>query len=644
MAENTQPNQDQSSEDQALEQKVQTMLGPPPQDANPAQPAKAEPSKSQLPITESAPEAESEYKERVLVIPSSAENKTEETQPSEEKVPLAGETIVPTNPEPQPDEAEISNKKEAAAPSNKIKRFFRKWWRTPKYRNLTIAAGIILLIGAVVLPTTRYFMLNTLGVRSSASITVLDNSTQLPLKNVEVKLGGKSALTDEAGNAKLERIKLGRSQLTIQKRAFSTYNKTVTIGWGSNPLGKHAIVPTGSQYSILVKDWLTGNSLAGASASGGGADANSDLSGKILLTIDSTIAQAEELKVVVKAPGYRDEEITLDLASKADTPANLVIGKRNVFVSNRSGTFNVYSVDVDGKNEKLVLAGTGLENDKMSLTQHPSDNIAALVSTRVNARNRDDFLLSTLTLIDLSDNTTKAIAQSEQIELIGWAGNRLLFVQIAAGASAASPNRFRLVSYDYKTTDKKELAGANSFNDVMLYGNSIYYAASGAYQKGTSPGLVRSNADGTSKQTLLEKEVWNIFRTEYGKLYVATAKDWYEYMLGSTAAPLKLKEKPANPKNRLYVSSPDNKHSLWIDQRDGNDLLIDHNIETNTDSPIVKVSGLAYPVKWLTNDVLVYRVDNDNETADYVLNINGGKPHKITDVYNIGGIDRWYYY
>jgi hypothetical protein len=292
----------------------------------------------------------------------------------------------------------------------------------------------------------------------------------------------------------------------------------------------------------------------------------------------------------------------------------------------------------------LVLAGTGLERDYIVLVKHPTDNLAALVSTRVNARNNDGYLLSTLTLINLKDNNTQAIAQSEQVQLVGWMGSRLIYVQIAAGASASNPQRFRLMSYDYKTADKKELDSSNLFNDIVLDGSYIYYAPSAAYQKDPHTGLIQSDADGSNKKTLLSDEVWNIFRVGYDTLNLATAKDWYEYKIGGNAKPVKLRDSPANPKNRLYITSQDGKHSLWVDQRDGKGLLINYDTGKQTESTLVTAGGLAYPVKWLTNTVLVYRVHNDQETADYVLDITGGKPHKITDLYNAAGIDRWYFY
>jgi hypothetical protein len=646
------------ADDQAVEQQIEAMMGPPPNSIVPTQ-AKSEPIPEPAPLppledTEPAAD-EDEPKERLLVIPSkdqSTETKTDPAPQSEPEpnAPAAGDTIVPTDLNPDMTESEDTapTEQKTSAPKDKkpgkVSTFLKKWWHNKLARRSTIAIVLLLIAAAIAMPKSRYFILNNTGVRSSASLTVLDNSTQLPLKNVEVSLAGQAAKTDDNGNVKIEHVKLGSAQFLIQKRAFANINKTIVVGWGSNPLGSFQLVPTGSQYAIFVKDWLTDKVITDASANAGDADAKADQKGKILLTIDPALAQQDSLPVTIKSDNYRDEKINLDLSNKADRIVRMVTDRKDVYISNRSGKYDVYSIYVDGKNEKLVLAGTGLEHDDMVLVQHPTDNVAALVSTRVNARNKEGFLLSTLTLINLDDNTTQALGQSEQIQIVGWIGRRIIFVQIAAGASAADPQRFRLMSYDYKTNDKKELASANSFNDIVLEGDKIYYAPSGAYQSDPNAGLIVTDADGSHKQTLLKNEVWNIFRVSFDTMNLATQKDWYEYKIGGSNDPTMLTQSPANPKNRLYVTSQDGKHSLWVDQRDGKGLLINYDTSAKADTTLETKAGLAYPVKWLTNNILIYRIHSDQETADYVLDITGGKEHKITDLYSAAGIDRWYYY
>ncbi len=635
MSSNLQDDEPKPARSSEIEKHVREIMGRPPQDPD--------------------KETEDEPPEKVLVIPSSGLGNQNLASG-----PRAGVVINPSQ-EPkeyknnqiardvEPDEKSqvpppISNQIFATKkPKNgRLKRFFKRWWYNRKARNLTFVALFILVASLVLFPTTRYFMLNNLGVRSSASVTVLDQDTNLPLRNVNVAIGQVSGQTDENGSVKLEHLKLGHANLVVEKRAFATLTNGVTIGWGSNPLGNFQIKGVGIVFNFVVSDWLSHKPIEKAEATFSSASAFSDALGKIRLTVDPSDVQ-DSIGVVVKADGYRDETVTTSSGSNSDIPVGMVITKKDAFISNRSGKYDLYTIDIDGKNEKLILSGTGIERDDIVLVPHPTENIAALVSTRVNARNTDGFLLSTLSLVNLDNGETTAVAQSEQIKLVGWVGSRLIYMQIAAGSSAADPNRFRLISYDYRTTSKTELAKGNSFNDVALIGGSVYYSVSSALQSNSVIGLIKSSADGSQKETLLKNEVWNIFRVSYDTLDLSVGKDWYEYKLG-TSNPVKLHEAPANPKNRLYANNPANTHSLWIDQRDGKGVILDYDQTNATEKTLLDQSGVNYPVKWLSDSVFVYRLHDDHQSADYVMSLDGGVPRKIADVYNASGLDRWYYY
>jgi hypothetical protein len=523
----------------------------------------------------------------------------------------------------------------------KLKSFFKAWWGTPKYRNATLIVLFLTLIGLAVYPTTRYFILNTAGVRSKASIKVVDNSTQQPLKNVQIIVGGANGATDEEGVAHVSKVKLGSTKLVIKKRAFAPVEKNIVVGWGSNPLGDVKLDPAGVQYTFKVSDFLSDKPVEKAEAVSGESSAFSDKDGKIVLTLDKEDVNVND--VTIKAKNYRDEKRELSENNEVEESIKMVPAHKHAFVSKRSGKLDVYKIDVDGSNESIALAGSGAERDDMTLAPHPTENIVAVVSTRDNQRNKDGFLLSTLNLVNLSDNKVTTITRTEKVEVIGWANDRFVYVEVAAGTSANNPKRNKLMSYDPAKNEAKELASANYFNDILLASNTIYYAPSSAFQNGSDTSLFRVNSDGTNKQTVFNKETWNIFRTSYDQLTLAIQQDWYTYDLGSQKTPSRTVP-PANPKTRVYISNPDNDKSVWIDQRDGKGALLMYEPESKKETTLKSQSGLKYPTYWVSNNTLVYRVNTEQETADYVFNIDGGQPKKIRDVTNTGGVDKWYYY
>lgn len=501
---------------------------------------------------------------------------------------------------------------------------------------------IVGIIGAAIgMPKSRYVLLNTAGVRAESSLTVLDDSTQQPLKNVQVSIGDATGTTNAQGEVTLTHVKLGTNALIIQKRAFAPITKQVVIGWGSNPLQSFNLTPTGTQYQFTVVDYLTGKPISKVEASSNQADAISNDQGVIKLTLDKP-ADDTELKVTFKHDDYRDETQTLNPSDKANHTIKLVPAQKSLFISKRSGKYDLYSIYIDGKDEKVILAGTGTERDDMVLVPHPTDPVAAYVSTRSNQHNSQGFLLSTLTIINTDDNTTHDVVAAERIQLIDWSGDNLVYVQIASGESASSPKRYRLMSYNQKTTATKELASSNYFNDVVSAGGDIYYAPSSAYQA-SKTALYKVRADGSGAQTVFNQEVWNLIRTSYDHMALAVEQQWYDYHLGDKQ-PQKLNAAPSSQQPRVYINSPDGKHAAWVDTRDGKGVLLVYDVSAKNDATIMTKSGLSYPLRWLNNDVLVYRVKTDQETADYAVSLNGGNPVKIRDVTNAGGIDRWYYY
>lgn len=523
---------------------------------------------------------------------------------------------------------------------DKIKEFFGKKW----VRRSLLALFALIILGVGLFPSSRYFALNTAGVRASLGVTVIDGSTLQPLKNVQVSAAGVTAQTDSKGVAHLEHLKLGPTEMVISKRAFTAVKQQITVGWGSNPKGQVRLTASGAQYTFLIKDFLTGKAVSGVEASSGEGNALSDNDGKVVLSLDTgEKADTEELTVTFSAPNYRSEPIKITAGSKEAKSVVLVLDRKDIFVSKRSGKYDLYSIDIDGKNEKKIVSGTGLEREDLSLVPLQNSDTAAFVATRENTRNADGYLLSTLYLVDTKSGTLTKVDQSEMIRPIGWTSNqRFAYVKIAAGASAMNPKRHRIMSVSVKnTSDNKEIAAANYFNDVLLANDKIVYAASNNYNTGAKLGAYSINSDGTGSTTLLDKEVYNILRTDYETLTLSIEGGTYTYKIGAASA---TPATSSTTTNRLYIDNLTSKQSAWIDMRDGKNLLLSYDKLAKKDTTVLTKNGVKYPVYWLNDTVLVFRVSDGKETADYVMSTMGGEAKKIQDVTDAAGVGRWYYY
>lgn len=523
-------------------------------------------------------------------------------------------------------------------------KFFGALRRLFRSKAFKISFTLILLAGiaaAFIYPDSRYFILNKAGVRASTSLKIVDEQTDQPLKEATVTIGEVSAVSDSEGNVVLNEILLGDQELTVTKPAFAQANKEVTIGWGSNPMDDLGLIATGTRYTFEVTDFLSGKPVDRAEAVSGEASAKANAQGEIVLVVEEE--EKQTTKAEISADGYRTEKITLQIGDETAKKIILVPARKHAFVSNRDGNFDLYKVDVDGKNEEKVLDGTGNEReDEISILAHPNRDIIAFVSIRGDERAKDGEPISSLNVIDLNNDEVENVVDSERIQLVDFIDNKLIYIKIQPNVDPENKKRHRLMSYDLDSRTEQELASTNYFNDVLPANGAIYYSPA-EYKVNGSVGFYRINPDGSGKVTILAEEAWNLFRVEYNKINMAISDEWYQYDLDTTQLD-KLNGSPPTLKSRVYTTSPDGKKAAWTDIRDGKGVLIIYDIGSGEDKVVQRQSGLANPVVWIDDDHIVYRVATGSETADYIVSLSGGDPKKIIDVTNTIGLDRFYLY
>jgi hypothetical protein len=510
-----------------------------------------------------------------------------------------------------------------------VRHFFGLWFGTSKGRWLTFIL-LVAAAGAIAgVPKARYGALNMAGVQAGASVAVVDELTQLPLKNVQVSIGGHSTQTQANGRAVFTKLRLGQAQMTIDQPGFSSVQRKVVVGWGSNPLGSFELHATGVRFVIVVHDLFSDKPLAGVLATSGDATALSDETGKIELTLESVSNAGDP--VTLRKDGYRNEQVTLKPA-KQDTAATMLTSRKAVFVSKASGKYDLYKSDADGANREVLLPGTGNENGNITLVTSGDATHAAVVSTRDNQHDADGYLLSTLTLVDVGSGTAVSLAHAEQVQLIDWIGSRLIFQQVSTDAGTSVASRNSVIGYDYVTNSRVQLAAAPKLNAVFSAQGAIYYAIAANDNNGSlKTGFYKVNPDGSNRQAAYDQEVWSGLRTGYNTFALQTADGWTAYSINNGA--LAAIDGPASYTSRLYSDNADHTHSLWESQG----ALLNYDVAAAKDATVQTQNGLTYPLHWLNVDAVIYRLVTSGETADYVSGLQGGVPHKIADVANTYG-------
>jgi hypothetical protein len=462
------------------------------------------------------------------------------------------------------------------------------------------------------------------------------------LKNVKVKVQGAEALTNENGDATLEGLELGPTELRLEKVAFATVKRSITIGWGSNPMGEEKMDPTGAQFAFVVTDYLSGKPVVKAEAVSGQANAFSDKNGKLLLTLDKP---EDKIEITITAPGRRPEKFTMSAdKQEGERAVKMVPVRKHVFIAEQSGRYDIYAAFADGKDKKLVMKGTGNESEDITLAAHPSDDVVAVVSTRDGKRSNNDQLLHNLTVVNMRTKQVKTVQTAERIQLVGWMGERLIYVRVMPDTKNDDPQRNRLIAYHYKDETNNQLAAANYFNDIITASGRIYFAPSAAYQKPNTAKLYSFSPDGTERKTLLNQEIWNMFHTAHDTILMTTSDDsWFEYKLGDKAATA-ASGQPADPKSYVFMDSPNGNKSFWIEKRDGKSVLLVRDIKSGEEKTIATKNQPEMPAGWLGSDVIAYRISEGGETADYAVSLSGGEAKRIADVAATDSLDSWYFY
>jgi hypothetical protein len=523
-----------------------------------------------------------------------------------------------------------------------IKRFLTAWWNNKILRNITAALILIAISVIIFMPTTRYAVLNSVGVRAGMQFQVVDQVSGRPIKNVEVSAAGIQTKSDDEGNVKLTGLKLGDTEVQLKKRSFKAVTIPITVGWGSNPFNAPMeLEPTGATFVFTTKDWLSGLPLHNVEVSDGESVGLSDENGIAKLTIEPTDS---DVTISISYNNYRTETVTIPADSTKGGTVTLVPSKQDVFISKRQGKYDVYSRYVDGTQETVLLPGTGNEQADTHLLSHPTDPIHMFVSSREGERNDQGYMMSNMYILNSDTKQVEKITStsSERIRLVGWIGDAVVLVKTISGPSGYTTNRQQIVTYDVSDKKLTDITGANYFSDVRVINDSIYYVLPSS-DGSQSKGLTKSSADGKQKTILLAKNIWVIYRADAEKLFISTEGDeWYSITL-SDGKVEKLEGAPALPQNKVFVANPTTKQIAWLEERDGKSTLL-VNEKDGKQKEVVKQPGMSYPLRWLNDTTILYTIANSQETANYIVSTNNSTVKKVGDVTVSVYSDNQYYY
>lgn len=503
---------------------------------------------------------------------------------------------------------------------------------TKKHKKRIMIASLLVFIGLVAFPYSRYFMLNTVGVRASASFKVVNAVSGRPVKNVDIEVSGKKGVTDNNGELKVQGLKLGSTKLIISKISYAKIEQKTTIGLGSNPYDTFKIDPVGVKYSFKILDWLSKRPLSEALISVDDSSAVSDKDGLAILSYEP--GDNPTIKGTISVKGFKDEAFEFSSKNQDVFEKELIAKNKHYFISNRSGIYDIYSIQEDGKNEELILKGTGKENDNLAIYPNDEGTFLAYVSTRDGTLNPSSYVMSALFLIDTENKKIEKISESEDITFLGWDKNSLIFIKTKESYSGFTPSRKKIYSYNIKTKNFQELVSSDYFNDAKLIDGNLYYITNSQADGVNQSWFETIGVDGEGKKTILQKEAWGLIRNSLNTLYLSTSGNkWFSYKVGDSTA--KEMDTPPNyPRSKNFINNISKTKYAWLDYRDGLGTIIVGDSKEAKEKSVYSKGGVDKIKSWLNDNHLVYRVSTKEESADYVLDVNSGEIKKVTNAYN----------
>lgn len=513
----------------------------------------------------------------------------------------------------------------------------------------------LLLVTAIALwfvQPTRSWLVNIFGARNTLTITTIapgeGKAKVSRLGNVAVTVDGKSYKTDAQGKLIISDVPYGQVQVTAKKPGYQDVNYGVNLDFDPflHKFGGQQIDDAARTFELSLRaigipvaftlvDSISGKPVTVGEFTVGDVVAKPDDQGLVSIKIPGTDAT----KVTVSANfggAYIDQKFDITLGEDKPAVIKAVPAGKHYFVSKRSGVLTVYGSNLDGSDVQPIVAGTGQETDSMAFAASPDGKFGVLSSSRDGARNSRQDLLQRVYVVDLTTKQITRVDEAHQVSFADWSGSTLVYATTSYETSTNTyPSTLRSVDVNTKRVYNFETASHIAVGTVA-FDKVVYqkYITSGA-DAAVSPVLRVATVNGSGLKTLGEKTSFTDYlQLDFDRVAFRTGQDqaWHEYNLNTDQ--LKTISQPSSGSNTVqYIGNAlgDGTRRLLIDRVDGKYTLFVKDMSTGALTPLYGRDGLGGPIRWI-GSVIVYRVVNASETADYAISLNGGEPQKISDV------------
>ncbi len=525
---------------------------------------------------------------------------------------------------PTPDHSDLLVAKTRDRSSDNIFKKFAHWYKTHKKISIPLTALLAVAL-ILAIPLSRYKVLG-LAIHKNYAVTVVDSTSGKPVSQADVKLAGKSATTDEKGQATINNAPLGNQHVTVTKKYYADQSANVLVSLtDAKNKTEVKLQATGRQVPVTVTNKITGQGVQGATITAADSESKTDEKGEAVVVVP---ADQPTQKATIKQEGFHDLSADLEVTEQPSDKNKFAVvptGKL-YFLSKQSGKIDVVKTNLDGSERQTVLAGTGKEDEGDTILLATRDwKFLALKSHREGDKAK-------LYLIDTSNDSLITMDEGDAtFAITGWQDHDFVYLVYRNNKKPWEPKGQAIKSY---SADKRALTTMRE--SEAEGGPGSYASQSLQFQYLVDRGLIYITSWNSccGYPVLSAGKEYQIIQQKPGTTQATTLKtfsqDGYNSLSASPYKPNEIyftawpngKEKPeiyeyedgqikaasadANPDKPYprYVLSPSATAQFWAEARDGKNTLFIGDKDGENGQNIATLSELN-PYGWYTDDYLL---------------------------------------
>ena len=532
-----------------------------------------------------------------------------------------------------------------------LKRFLRRWKLL-----LLIGGGLIAVTGIALSPVC--YPLWSQFITHDVELSVIDTELGLPVPNVVGSLDGQPQPEASTGVIKFTKVPTGRHTILISRDGYRPSAVHLRLSPISGRQQRTVnLDPTGQLVVITAVDTLSRRPITGATITAPATTATTNSAGQASIAIDPSITNFD---ITITADHYTTQTLTNLSAADNHTIALTPAGRAYYFHRTDTVT-DLYSMNLDGTDAKVVLPGTVTEAVPPTMARSPDGRWLAFTSNREGSQ-AGGVMVAKLYLLDTASDSLLSVGTDyARYKITGWTpSNQLIYFLERITSDFQPANKFQLRRYnpadqaDYSIYSNRSLPTNTNKNYKRdqegyvgiyeeLYGDPILTHDYLAYvfRREAKPGfghllpprsyIVIADLNGATLRTVRQNTGVYLTLKDMGNnriSYVDYSSGEKYYELDLTTGIEALLPKNESAGSRVYYS-PDGSRKAWIESASGTNT-IKVALADGSQERTVAV-GFALTIQsWFGNKYLL--LDGaDTAFSLSVVAIEAGPPLKLTE-------------